>query len=306
MSSPLAKGWLYATVPIDNPQGESGTGFLVMRAITNTSGRVFLVTNKHVVHRAPALRSSVTHLRCHFNTEDTQGVQGTVYGDIPLQRGDGSDRYREHPDADTDVAAVEVTDVMNLNPTIAKRWATYAEFGDAAKRTELDITVGEEVITIGYPLGLRQGDSNFPLVRQGLIATRIGALLRDKTKDAAGAVRDRSLRAFLIDGATVPGSSGSPVVLKPVIGRVVGSGITLGTAPPVLLGIVAETKYAPIAVGTTAIPGFAGLGLVFETETIRETIELFFPVAAAGTENAVQQGVAPDGAVAFGGAAGER
>jgi hypothetical protein len=30
------------------------------------------------------------------------------------------------------------------------------------KRIELDITVGEDIVTIGYPLGLRQGESNFP------------------------------------------------------------------------------------------------------------------------------------------------
>src|SRR3990167_1769231 len=118
MSSPLVKGWLFATVPIDNPQGESGTGFLVLRQVGEGQGRVFLVTNKHVVHRDPAHRASVKHLHCHFNTEDAQGNQGTLHGDIPIKMDDGSSRYREHPDADTDVAAIEVTDVMNLNPSI--------------------------------------------------------------------------------------------------------------------------------------------------------------------------------------------
>jgi len=45
MASPLTKGWIYATVPIDNPQGESGTGFLVLRTTDGGQGRVFLVTN---------------------------------------------------------------------------------------------------------------------------------------------------------------------------------------------------------------------------------------------------------------------
>jgi hypothetical protein len=299
VSSPLVKGWLFATVPIDNPQGETGTGFLVFRSLDQDKGRLFLVTNKHVVHREAAKRDSVTHLRCHFNTEQVEGNHGIVHGDIPFRRDDGSSRYREHPDADTDVAAIEVTDVMVLNPVIAKRWAHYTDFADATKRTELDITVGEEVVTIGYPLGLRQGDSNFPLVRQGLIATRIGALLRDKVVDAGGKVRERSLRAFLIDGATIPGSSGSPVVLKPIIGRIIGSGITLNPAPPVLLGKMAETKYAPIAFGSAAIPSFAGLGLVFEAETIRETIELFFPSATDVQSETTQQSAAPDGTVTF-------
>lgn len=50
-----------------------------------------------------------------------------------------------------------------------------------------------------------------------------------------------------------------------------------GLATPVLFGIVAETKYAPVQLGAGVIPSFEGLGLAFEVETIRETIELFFP-----------------------------
>lgn len=76
-------------------------------------------------------------------------------------------------------------------------------FADEAKRKKLDITVGEEVITIGYPLGLRQENTNLPLVHQGLIATKIGELLRDKVPAPGGGFRNRPLRAFLIDGATV-------------------------------------------------------------------------------------------------------
>ena len=276
MGSPLAQSWIYATVPIDNPQGESGTGFLVFRVVDENNGRVFLVTNKHVIHRDPTLRGKVFHVTCHFNTRTAEGSPGIVKGDIPLLNTDGTLRFREHPDVDTDVYVMDVTDVMNLNLTIEKKWVGYEMFADGAKREELDITVGEEVVTIGYPLGLRQGQSNFPLVRQGVIATHIGRRVEDEIEEPDGTRRKRSLRGFLIDGATVPGSSGSPVILKPVIGRQVGKTIMMGTAPPVLLGIVAETRYAPIEFGGGAIPGFAGLGLVFDVETIRETIELFF------------------------------
>jgi S1-C subfamily serine protease len=276
MSSPLVQGWLYATVPVDNQWGGTGTGFLVFRTWGENQGRVFLVTNKHVVHENPGQRMAASHIVCHFNTRENDGTAARLAEGIVLTNRDGSKRYREHPNADTDVLAVDVTDVMLANPKIEKKWATYESFAEEPRRAELDITAGEEVVTIGYPLGLRQGDTNFPLLRQGIIATRIGYPIRDKVRNADGTYRDRVLRAFLVDGAVVPGSSGSPVVLKPVIGRQVGNAIQLGTAPPVLLGIVAETKYAPVQVGQGIIPGFAGLGLAFEVETIRETIELFF------------------------------
>jgi hypothetical protein len=180
MASLLARDWIYATVPIDNPQGESGTGFLVSREIGEGQCRVFLVTNKHVICKDPAARSAVHHVTCHFNTKEPDGTQGTVFGQVPLANNDGSKRFREHPDPDTDVYAVEVTDVMKLNTKIDKRWVGYDSFADEPRRAELDITVGEDIVTIGYPLGLRQGDTNFPLVRQGVIATKIGTHLKDK------------------------------------------------------------------------------------------------------------------------------
>lgn len=50
----------------------------------------------------------------------------------------------------------------------------------------------------------------------------------------------------------------------------------MGVPQPVLLGIIAETRYAPIETREGNIPSFAGLGLAFDAETVKETIELFF------------------------------
>jgi len=124
------------------------------------------VTNKHVICRDPLERLNVSHVVCHFNTRNADGVAGTASGHIPLANPDGSKRFRQHPDSD--VLAIEVTDVVNLNPQLEKRWATYDLFADECKRKELDITVGEEIVTVGYPLGLKQGETNLPLLRQGI------------------------------------------------------------------------------------------------------------------------------------------
>jgi hypothetical protein len=42
-----------------------------------------------------------------------------------------------------------------------------------------------------------------------------------------------------------------------------------------LLGMIAETIYAPITVPRKATYGFAGLGLAFDGDTIVETSNLF-------------------------------
>jgi len=74
----------------------------------------------------------------------------------------------------------------------------------------------------------------------------------------------------------MPGSSGSPVVLSPVIGRAVRNDIALGSPPALLLGIVAEGRYTDVRTPDREFTTLSDIGLAFDTTTIRETIEQFF------------------------------
>ena len=202
---------------------------------------------------------------------------GTLQGetvDYPL--GDASGSFvREHPAADVDVLAVSAVPLFNGVKDIANKFVPEEMFALAEMRKAMDITAGEDIVVVGYPSGIRQGLTNFPLIRQGIIATRIGEELHEEEALPGGGVRVRVSRGFLIDGATIPGSSGSPVVLKPLTGRLQGNTIMMGSVNPVLLGIVAETRFAPIQTGGATIPGFAGLGFAFDVETIVEVLNLF-------------------------------
>jgi S1-C subfamily serine protease len=276
MASPIAETWIYTTMLIENEWGGKGTGFLVSRLIDENYGRIFLVTNKHVLNEEAEMRQSATWVRLYFNFKNADGSITGETTNLPLNLNDGAKRWREHPENDVDVLAFDVTILLEQYPQTKGKWADYSDFGDRSKREELDITIGEEALVIGYPLGLRHAKTNFPLVRGGIIATRIGENLEDEYKEKDGTIRKRLLRGFLIDGAVIPGSSGSPVVLKPTTGRFVKDKILLGLSPAILLGIVAETRYAPIRTPEGYIPSFAGLGLAFDAETVKETIELFF------------------------------
>jgi len=277
MASPIADTWVYATILIENEWGNKGTGFLVIRKIDEKQAKVFLATNKHVLHKRPEMRQAASRVRLHLNVKNKDGSIVGETAKIPLSLKDGSKRWREHPEIDIDVLAIDVTPLLVQFPRIERKWADYSLFLNQRKQDELDITVGEEILVIGYPLGLRQGATNFPLVRDGIIATRIGEVLHDEYQEKDGTTRTRILRGFLIDGGTIPGSSGSPVVLKPTPARFVKGKIVLGSSPPpILLGIIAETRFAPIRTPTGDIPSFAGLGLAFDAQTVKETIELFF------------------------------
>jgi hypothetical protein len=100
--------------------------------------------------------------------------------------------------------------------------------------------------------------------------------VEDEYKSLDGKRRKRILRGFLVDGAIIPGSSGSPVVLPPVSVRNVHGRLQIQTFPLLLLGIIAESRYAPLITPTTDYLSFSGLGLAFDAQTIMETIELFF------------------------------
>jgi hypothetical protein len=86
-------------------------------------------------------------------------------------------------------------------------------------------------------------------------------------------MRKRILRGFLVDGAIIPGSSGSPVVQKPVALRSIKDRIAIEMSATMVLGIISESRYA----WTTDFQSFAGLGLAFDAETIAETTDLFVP-----------------------------
>jgi S1-C subfamily serine protease len=276
MSSPIAKSWLYATILIENEWGEKGSGFLVAREMDQGKVKVFLCTNKHVLNKTKDLREKATKVILHLNVKEVEGkIIGKPY-ELPLIWPDGKKRWKEHPEADIDVLVLDVTDLVVSLPDMEKKWADYSLFADSKILSEQDITIGEEVMVVGYPLGFKQGDSNFPIVRQGIVASQIGQKFIEESIERDGKKNTRVIRGFLIDGGLIPGSSGSPVVLKPVTGRFVGNNIVMGVPPPYLLGIVAETRYAPIRTDVGDIPSYAGIGLAFDALTVKETIELFF------------------------------
>ncbi len=277
----IPQHWIYATMRIENDWGEEGTGFLVGRRVSKNKGRLFLVTNKHVLNDDPALRNEARCVTLHYNLKETNGAIQRADTCWPLGS-NGIKFWREHPNPHMDVLAIEVTGFRRkcrpADPTtqIAVEWLTYADFADSAKLKEFEISIGDRIFVIGYPLTLRHHAHNLPLMRQGILATRIGEELEDAP--ANGQSRTRVVRRFLIDGITIPGSSGSMVVLDPQPlpppTRTFMS--YLAGMQPLLLGIVAETTYANISTDTHKTVAFAGLGVAFDAESIKETIELFF------------------------------
>lgn len=276
MVSPVSLTWAETTVLIDNGWGGKGTGFFMSRQLDEQYAKMFLVTNKHVLDPDADARRGMTDLVLHLNVKRAGAVVGDAIA-YPLRADNGESLVREHPDDNVDVLAIDVSNLFLARPDIHCKRATYDLIVDGPTADGQWITAGDEIFVIGYPSGLRQGATNYPLVRQGIVATRFGETLVEDVSDGRGNVSQRHTRGFLIDGATIPGSSGSPVVLKQSMDQVLRAGVPGGPqARPLLLGILAETRFAPVRTEAGDVQSFAGLGMALEAVTIRETIEGFF------------------------------
>jgi hypothetical protein len=167
-------------------------------------GRVFLVTNKHVLNPNPKLRNEASEIIKHTDNSIT-----SQEAEFPAVIGNNKS-YREHASQDVDVLAFDITGLLVEYPMIESEALPIDNLATKAQIQEKDIKIGDEILVIGYPGGWRQKNTNFPLVRSGIISTRIGEELEDDYKQPDGSIRKRVLRGFLIDGAVIPGSSGSP------------------------------------------------------------------------------------------------
>ena len=272
MASLVAETWIQATAFIETSLGNTGTGFFVKRDIRQDEGFIFLITNKHVIGNDRRERDSVDHLWLTLNVD--KGGK-TVAG-----------RYRyssiasctiEHPDEVVDVLAIDVTTLIRGLPAHRVKWTNYDQFANRRILQDEDITQAEEVMIVGYPAGLQQGQTAYPLVRQGIIASRIG----ERTAVPQEAGPPKLLPAFYIDGGIVPGSSGSPVVLKPVGIRRKHGSLVVGETTPWLLGIVSTTVHVAVGDPGQRFRSLAGLGLAFDSDEIRKTIEAYPPILAA-------------------------
>jgi len=124
-----------------------------------------LVTNKHVIEDSESLRFSV-------RARDTDG--GPNHGDqIHFAYNVAERNWIAHPDANVDLAVLPIAQFLNesreqdrhpcfvaLDPTLIPNEEDLREYGAV-----------ENVVMVGYPIGLWDSVNNLPLARKGITAT---------------------------------------------------------------------------------------------------------------------------------------
>ncbi len=173
------------------------TGFLFfipVRQLPNgtTGFRCYLVTNRHVLDGPHAIV-------LRFNPASA----GQPPADIDLELRDQLGLiWAAHPDANVDMAAMGLD--VNLLEARGLRFGYLTP--DSALTIEAmiaeEVSEGDGVYLVGFPMGLNTPAMQYAIVRSGCIA---------RVRDAYDAKRG----PFLIDASVFPGNSGGPVLLRP-------------------------------------------------------------------------------------------
>jgi hypothetical protein len=213
---------MYSAVRISSQmetgQTRWGTGFLFRFFNTNESHVPAIVTNRHVV-------DGMKHCALTFAGTLADGNPDLV-NHVPITMTEFERLWMAHPSAD--LAIIPVGAILNgLVQNGTRPFLVGLDQSLIPTDSELkELTPVEQVLTVGFPGQVWDDVHNLPVFHRGYTAT-------------APYIDFKGKKEFLIDFATWPGASGSPVLLyndSPWINR---SGTTsLGGVRTKLLGVV--------------------------------------------------------------------
>lgn len=263
----------YSTVRLEfqTPNGLStGTGFF-FKFLENGDQHVpVIVTNKHVIQGATAGKFIIT--KSNAQGEPIQTDHFAVNITVDFQQ-----FWRHHPDANIDLCAMPLAPVINAATQQGHR-LFYRVFDKSLLPTEEqqnDFHALEDILMVGYPNGIWDAVNNQPIFRKGTTATHPNIDYNGK-------------KEFMIDIASFPGSSGSPVMIYNSSGYSTRQGnIMMGNPRLILMGILyagpqhiatGEIRIVNIPqlqqpTSISRIPN--NLGLVIKSERLLELESLF-------------------------------
>jgi V8-like Glu-specific endopeptidase len=254
----------------------TGTGFFFIFPLNDNTNIPVIITNRHVIKNATEGTFQLTEA----NNNDTPNI-GT-FTTVQLDKFEG--RWISHPNQDVDLCAMPIAPLLHEAENKGKTFFYRALSKDIIGTSEImaELSALEEIVMIGYPVGIWDSSNNMPIFRKGIAAT-------PPDIDYEGR------KEFMIDIACFPGSSGSPVLLYNVGGYTTKTGnVMLGSTRIKLLGVLyagpqytvegniqvlpVPTKTIPISV--SKIP--TNLGLVIKAERLLEFEDIFLKMNQEG------------------------
>lgn len=240
-----------------------GTGFFIYRKLadkdkqSNGDAIPFLVTNKHVI-------SNKNLIYIRLKSKNSNKLH-TVPVDLIVN---GEKIYREHSNPQIDIAIIQISgDFLKQNNILFCGFDIDENAMTSSVLRKNGIDEGTLIYMLGFPMGLVNENSLFPVCRLGCIARMNEAQIND-TKN------------FLADIQNFPGNSGSPIINKIEINTLEG---TKNLNKTVLIGIV--HSYIPyqetlLNTQTNQIVEIrsenSGIANVHPVEFIREIVDLIY------------------------------
>ena len=234
----ISKELVYSTVKLscfNNKTISNGTAFFMTHEFENTNITA-LITNKHVVCEDE--EKKILYKNAQFVMSCSEN--GLVKDDkkVEIFVNDLDKRVVFHDDSNVDLCFIFVNDKIKESNDLGSKiyyrsLNTNLIISDENATTLRQI---EDVIMIGYPIGLIDEYNNKPIVRKGITATSYKLDYNGK-------------KEFLIDIACYQGSSGSPVFIRQVgLGKEqTDKGLTIGlTTSYTLLGVLYAGPYKVI------------------------------------------------------------
>jgi len=193
MEMSLSEKLTYSTVLIrckysDGTSG-SGTGFIInlCQDIEKKICVPVIVTNNHVVENSIETQFEFCLQDKEGNPIDNKSFNITY----------GGNAWVQHPNKDVDLRCLPFANVLHeLKKRNVNIFYIPLEVNLIAKSEQFEnLSAMEEVVMIGYPIGLSDFYNHKPIIRKGITATHLKKNYQGK-------------KEFLVDMACFPGSSG--------------------------------------------------------------------------------------------------
>jgi hypothetical protein len=151
-----------ATVRLEQPlQGRErtvGTGFVVTAVRADGAPRTVLITANHVFENMPNDRAQVG-----FRERTADGDWRFEPASVRIRGPAGEPLWTRHPTQD--VAAIE------LPPGVAPAALPVADIGGERTLQALGVRPGDEMMVLGFPIGVSANPAGFPILRAGRVAS---------------------------------------------------------------------------------------------------------------------------------------
>jgi hypothetical protein len=241
----------------------TGTGSFFSFKFSGDQQVPVIITNRHVIEDSTKGIFQLT--RANADSTPQVGKFDNIIVD------NFEKRWIPHPKSEIDLCIMPIAPLFHKAQKQGKSFF-HRQFDESllpSQQLLTDLTALEEVLMVGYPVGLWDSTNNMPIFRRGITATHPNLDFEGREE-------------FLIDAACFPGSSGSPVLLYDLGNYINRQGATVIGTRIALLGILyagpqftveGEIKVLPIPTQMKPVPVSripVNLGIVIKARQILE------------------------------------